>query len=141
MFLYLGGLLDTPLYICMPPVCLYAPHMFICPPGSVPTPQGPPMLLCSSWFWHIACCGGVVFLLNVYWGTPPLFGVPPPYLHPPTLHCWFSVHCYSQGYQFLCGGLSPSIEGFGGVPPSLGEVWGGTSALQLFTYSFCYTFL
>ena len=35
-------------------------------------------------------------------------------------------------------GLSPSIEGFGGVPPSLGEV--GVTHQQLFTCSFCYTF-
>ena len=35
-------------------------------------------------------------------------------------------------------GLSPSIEGFGGVPPITGEV--GVTHQQLFTCSFCYTF-
>ena len=34
-------------------------------------------------------------------------------------------------------GLSPSIEGFGGVPPSLGEVWG---AHQLFSCSHAHSY-
>ena len=129
MCLYLGrGWLHTPmfvhpLYVCMPPVCLYAPCMFVCPLGVYTSPRGPPCFCALHGFWHIACCGGVVFLFYVYRDTPPLFGGASPLITPPTLHCWFSVHCYSQGYQFLCG-LSPSIEGFGGVPPITGGGWG-----------------
>ena len=131
-------------HICTPPVHLYAPHMFvhphtfIHPPGVYTTPQGPPCSLCSCMVLEHCMLWGGVFLLNVYWDTPPLFGGASPLITPPTLHCWFSVHFYSQGYQFLCG-PSPSMEGFGGVPPSLGWL-GGTSALQLFTCSFLYFF-
>ena len=118
----LGGWLDAP-HICTPPVHLYAPHMFICPcmfihsPGVYTTPQGAPHALYAiAWFWSIACCVGGVFLLNVYWDTPPLFGGTSPLITPPTLHCWFSVHFYSQGYQFLCGS-SPFYGRFWGCSP------------------------
>ena len=118
-------------FVCPPYICM--PHMFVHPlyihtaPRGVHTPQGPPCFCAPAWFWHITCCGGVVFLFYVYWDTPPLFGSASPFITPPTLHCWFSVHCYSQGYQFLCGPFSPSIEGFGGVPPITGGGWGDTS--------------
>ena len=125
--------LYTPLYIHMPPYVCTPPYICM-PPRVYTTPQGPPMLsvLCHG-FGALHVVGGV-FLLNVYWDTPPLFVGASPLITPPTLHCWFSVHFYSQGYQFLCG-PSPSMEGFGGVPPFTGVV-GGTSALQLFTCSF-----
>ena len=90
-------------HVCMPPVHSYGPLYICTPPRGVHPPMGPQALCTSAWFWSIACCGGVVFLLNVYWDTPPLFGGASPLITPPTLHCWFPVHCYSQGYQFLCG--------------------------------------
>ena len=123
-----------PLYICTPPY-VYMPPYICTPLGSVHNPPGVPHALCAlAWFWSIACCVGGVFLLNVYWDTPPLFGGASPLITPPTLHCWFSVHFYSQGYQFLCG-FSPSMDSFGGVPPFT-RVLGGTLALQLFICSF-----
>ena len=126
-FLLVGICLYTPLCVCMPPyICMppyvHTPPICLYSPLGVYTPQGPPMFLCSCMVIGTLHVVGGCFLFYVYWDTPPLFGVPPPLLCPPTLHCWFSVHCYSQGYQFLFGPFSPSIEGFGGVPPSLGEV-------------------
>ena len=115
----------------MPP-CFCTPCTFVCPPGCTP-----PCSQCSCMVLEHCMLWGVVFLLNVYWGTPPLFGGASPLS--PTLLCWLPVHCYSQGYQFLCGGLSPSIEGFGGVfPHHLGR-FGGTSAL-CYSHVHSYTF-
>ena len=129
-----GICLYTPLCICMPPCTfihpLYActpPCLFIWPPRVYTSPRGPPCFCAPAWFWHIACCGGGLFFCFMCIGTHhPYLGVPPLY-YTPTLRCWFSVHCYSQGYQFLCGPFSPSIEGFGGVPPITGGGWGDTS--------------
>ena len=74
------------------------------------------MLCAPAWFWHIACCGGVVFL---YWDTSPLFGGASPLITPP--HSIVGSLCIVilrdiSSYV----GLSPSIEGFGGVPPITG---------------------
>ena len=96
------------------------------PPRGVHTPRGPHALCASAWFWSIACCGGLFFCLMCIGTHHPYLGMPP-LNYTPTLHCWFPVHCYSQGYQFLCGPF-PSIEGFGVFPPSLGEVWGHISS-------------
>ena len=111
-----------------PPVCLYAPiHLYT--PKGVHTPHGPHALSAPAWFWSIVCCGGVVFLLNVYWGIPNLFGGASPLLHPPTLLCWLPVHCYSQGYQFLCGAFPLLLKGLGDVSPITWGGLGGTSAI------------
>ena len=85
------------------------------------------MFLCSCMVLAHCMLWGVVFLFYVYWDTPPLFGGASPLLHPP--HSIVGSLCifYSQGYQFLCGPFSPSIEGFGGVPPITGGGWGDTS--------------
>ena len=143
MFLYLGGVVGHP-HVCTPPVCLYTPiHLYApihsyAPQGYTHPPGAPHMLLCSCMVLaHCMLWGGVVFL---YWDTPPLFGgafflITPPHSIVGSLCIVFLRDISSYV------GLSPSIEGFGGVPPITGEVWGGTSALQLFTYSFCYTFL
>ena len=118
--------------ICTPPVCSYAPHTFIhppyvhIPPRGVHNPPGAPCSLCSCMVFGALHVVGGVFLLNMYWDTAPLFGGASP-LITPTLHCWFSVHFYSQGYQILCG-PSPSMEGFGGVPPFNGVVGGHISS-------------
>ena len=72
---------------------------------------------------------GVVICLNVFWDsslTPPYLGFLP-LITSPTLHCWFPVHCYSPGILVSYVGLSPSIEGFGGVPIT----WGGWGVHQL----------
>ena len=127
------GICCTPLCICMPPIHLYTPHTFVHPPyihmapRGVHTLQGPPMFLCSCMVLAHCMLWGVFFCFMCIGTHHPYLGVPPPLLHPPTLHCWFSVHFYSQGYQFLCGPFSPSIEGFGGVPPITGGGWGDTS--------------
>ena len=125
-----------PLYICMPPIHLYIPHTFVCPLG-VHTPQGPPMLLCSCMVLAHCMLWGVVFLFYVYWDTPPLFGGASPFITPLTLCCSSLCIVILRDISSYVG-LSPSIEGFGGVPPLLGEV--GVTHQQLFTCSFCYTF-
>ena len=98
-FLYLGGCLDTPTFVC--PHTFICPHIFVCPQGCTQPPISPP---CSSVHLHgfgaFACCGGVVLCLNVCWDTsltPPLFGGASPLITPPTLCYWFPVHCYFQG--------------------------------------------
>ena len=128
-----------PLYICMAPYICIPPYIHMPPWGCTP-----PWAPCSLYFCMIlehCMLWGVVFLLNVYWDTPPLFGGASPLI---TLHSPHSI----VGSQYIVilrdissyVGLSPSIEGFGSVPPSLGEVW-GASALQLFTCSFLYIFI
>ena len=73
---------------------------------------------------------GVVICLNVFWDsslTPPLFGGVSPLITPPD----FIVGSLCIAILRDIGsyvGLSPSIEGFGGFPPSLGEVGGHISS-------------
>ena len=119
----------------MSPVHLYAPRV-------VHTPHRPP---CSSVHLHgfgaFACCGGLLSTLDVCWDTsltPPLFGGSSPLLHPSTL-CWFPVHCFSQGYQYLMWAFPFLLKGLGVFPHYLGSL-GGTSALQLSSCSFLYFF-
>ena len=69
--------------------------------------------------------GGVVFLFYVYWDTPPLFGVPPPFYTPHTPLLVLCALLFS-GISVLMWAFSPSIEGFGGVPPITGGGWGDT---------------
>ena len=140
--LYTPLCICTPPYVHTPPVHLYTPIHLYSPPGCT-HPPGPPMFLCSCMVLAHCMLWGVAFLFYAYWDTPPLFGGTSPFITPPTL-CWFSVHCYSQGYQFLCGPFSPSIEGFGGVPPITGGGWGDTSVavhmlilLHLFCSALC----
>ena len=130
MFLYFGGVwmsphICMPPYVCIPLICLYTPR-------GVHTPPWAPMLFCASaWCWSICMLLGVVMCFYGVLGhlpyTTPVWG----YLHinfTPTLSHWFPVHCSSQGYQYLMWAFFPSVEGFGGVPPSLGEVWGHISS-------------
>ena len=123
MFLYLGGLLDTPclytpltfvcpLYICMPPVHLYTPQGCTHPPG-------PPCFCAPAWFWHIACCGGVVFL---YWDTPSLFGGAFPLNynpHPPLLVLcallFSGISVLMWAFPLLLKGLGCSPHHWGGL--------------------------
>ena len=74
---------------------------------------------------------GVVICLNVFWDsslTPPLFGGASPLITPPTLHCWFPVHCYSQGYRYLMWAFPFLLKGLGVFPHHLGRL----GAHQLF---------
>ena len=127
MCLYLGrGWLHTPMFVHLfAPICSYAPHTFVCPPGCTP-PQGPPCFCAPAWFWHIACCGGLFFLFYVYWDTPPLFGGASPLFTPPHSVGSLCIVILRDISSYV--GLSPSIEGFGGVPPITGGGWGDTSA-------------
>ena len=70
---------------------------------------------------------GVVFLFYVYWDTPPLFGGASPFITPP--HSIVGSLCIVilRDISSYVGAFSPSIEGFGGVPPITGEGWGDTS--------------
>ena len=139
----LGGMVGCPLCLCTP--CTFVHPLYVCtppyvhmPPG-VYTPHGPPILsvLLHS-FGALYVVGGLFFCLMCIGIHHPYLGVPPPY--PPTLLYWLPVHCYSQGYQFLCGGLSPSIEGFGGCFPHYLGRFGEHISSLLFTCSFLYIF-
>ena len=118
MFVHPPVCLYAPLYVCMPPICLYAPRGV--------HPPGPPCFYAPAWFWHIACCGGLFFCFKCIGTHHPYLGVPPPLLHPP--HSIVGSLCIVilrdiSSYV----GLSPSIEGFGDVPPITGGGWGDTS--------------
>ena len=140
MFLYLGGgwmppHLYTPcMFVC--PICLYTPICLYAPQGCTQPPRGPQCSLCSCMVLEHCMLWGGVFLLNVYWDTPPLFGGASPLIIPPTLHCWFSVHFYSQGYQFLCGPF-PFYGKVWGCSPLH---WGGWGAHQLFSCSHAHSY-
>ena len=139
MFLYLGVSgcphICTPPYVHMPP--------YICtPPRGVHIPIGPMLFCAPAWFWCICMLWGVVICLNVCWDTSltlPLFGGCLPFITPPTLHCWFPLYCYSQGYWYLMWAFPLLLKGVGVLPHHLGR-FGGTSALQLSTCSFLYIF-
>ena len=124
-------------HVCTPPVCLYAPCTFICPPGGVHTPPGAPhasVLLHGFGTLHVV--GGCFSVLCVLGHTTPIWGCLPLNYTPHTLLLVLCAVILRDISSYV--GLSPSIEGFGGVPPSLGEV--GVTHQQLFTCSFCYTF-
>ena len=128
--------LYTPLYICTPPTFVHPPYVCT-PPGVYTTPQGPPCSLCSCMVLEHCMLWGVFFLLNVYWDTPPLFGGASPLITPPHSIvgslCIFILRDISSYV-----GLSPSMEGFGGVPPSLG--WLGAHQLFSCSHAHSYTF-
>ena len=100
------------------------------PPGVYTPPIGPP---CSSVHLHgfgaFACCGGLFSALNVCWDTsltPTLFGGAP-LNYTPTLHCWFPVHCYSQGYRYLMWAFPLLLKFLGMFPHHLGRFGGHIS--------------
>ena len=128
MFLYLGGCWVAPMFVHT--LCTFICPPYICMPPYVCTPpMGPQCSQCSCMVLEHYMLWGVVFLLYVYWGTPPLFGGASPLLHPP--HSFVGYLCIvilrlSVSYV----GVFPLLlKGLGVFPPSLGEVWGGTSAL------------
>ena len=104
IFLCLGGVWTPP---CLYTPCTFiCPHTFVCPLGVYTPPIGPHALLCTCMVLeHLHVVGGC-YLLKCVLGqlpyTTPILGCLP-LITPPTLHCWFPVHCYSQGYRFLCG--------------------------------------
>ena len=121
-------------------VCtLYTPiHLYT--PLGVYTPIGPHALLCTCMVLEHLHVVGVVICLNVFWDsslTPPLFGGASPFITPPTLHCWFPLHCYSQGYQFLMWAFPLLLKGLGVFPPSLREVGVTHQLSSCSTCSFC----
>ena len=126
MCLYTPPCLYTPLYICMlphtfiqPPVCLYAPQ-------GCTHPQGPPMLLCSCMVLaHCMLWGGCFSVLCVLGHTTPIWGCLPPYYTPHSVVGSLCIVILRDISSYV--GLSPSIEGFGSVPPITGGGWGDTS--------------
>ena len=126
MCLYTPPCLYTPLYICMP-------HTFVCPPVHSYTPwgcthpPGDPMLLCSCMVLaHCMLWGGCFSILCVLGHTTPIWGCLPLYYTPHTLLLVLCALLFS-GISVLMWAFSPSIEGFGGVPPITGGGWGDTS--------------
>ena len=124
MFLYLGGVWTPPhLYT---PICLYAPGVYT-------PPIGPHGLQCTCMVLeHLHVVGGC-YLLKCVLGhlpyTSPIWGCLPLNLHPPHFIVGSLCMLFSR-ISVSYVGFFPSIEGFGGVPPSLWEVWG---AHQLFS--------
>ena len=133
MFLYLGGCLDAPKFIHL---------LYICTPPGYTHPPYAPILFCASvCFWRLCMLWGVV-MDPLCVGTPPLYH---PYLGVPSLqlhhHTQSLVPCalvFFRDISMLCGHF-PSVQGFGGVPPSVGR-FGGTSALEMSICSFLYIF-
>ena len=126
MCLYLGrGWLHTPmfvhpLYICTPPVCLYAPiHSYT--PWECTPPRDPPCFCAPAWFWHIACCGGLFFCFMCIGTHHPYLGVPPPLLHPHTL---LSVLCalLFSGISVLMWAFPLLLKGLGVFPHHWGRL-------------------
>ena len=69
--------------------------------------------------------------------TPPLFGGASPLISLPP-HSVVSSLCTAilRDISIICGPFFPSVEGFGGVPPSGWEVWG---AHQLFSCPYAHS--
>ena len=116
-----------PLYVCMPPyvytppICLYTPHMFVHPLGVYTPPRGPHASVLLHGFGTLHVVGGCFSVLCVLGHTTPIWGCLPLYYTPHTLLLVLCALLFS-GISVLMWAFSPSIEGFGGVPPSLGEV-------------------
>ena len=113
-------------HICTPPyICMPLPYVYM--PQGCTHPHRPPMLFCApAWFWSICMFWGVVLCLNVCWDTsltPPLFGGASPLITAPHTLLLVSCALLFSGILPSYVGLSPSIEGFVGVPHHL-VVWG-----------------
>ena len=116
-----------PLYICTPPIHSYTPIHLYTPQGCIHPPWAPMLSVLLHGFGALYVVGDC-FLLNVYWGTPPLFGGASPLL-PPTLLVGYLCIVILRDISSYVGAFPLLLKGLGGVSPSLGEVWGGTSAL------------
>ena len=81
----------------------------------------------------LKCVLGQLPYTTSIWGCLPLN-------YTPTLHCWFPVHCSSQGYWFLMWAFPLLLKGLGVFPHHLGRLE-GTLALQLSTCSFLFFFV
>ena len=149
MCLYTPPCLYTPLYICTPPVHLYAPICLYIPPYVHMLPQGcthppgAPMFLCSCMVLA-HCMLWVFFFYFMCIGTHhPYLGVSPLYYTPHTLLLVLCALLFS-GISVLMWAFSPSIEGFGGVPPITGGGWGDTSVavhMLILLHLFCSAFM
>ena len=115
--------LYTPIHLYTP-TCLYAPR-------GVHTPIGLHALLCTCMVLeHLHVVGGLLSTLYVCWGTsltPPLFRGAS-LITPPTLCCWFPVHCFSQGYWYLMWAFPLLLKGLGMFPHHLGRFGGHISS-------------
>ena len=128
MFLYLGGVWTPP--------CLYAPiHLYtpiyLYTSRGVHTPIGPHALLYTCMVLeHLHVVGGC-YLLKCVLGQLPyttlIWGCLPLNYTPHSLHCWFPVYCYSQGYWFLMWAFPLLLKGLGCSPIT----WEGWWAHQL----------
>ena len=133
MFLYLGGLLDTPMFV-HPPVCSYAPctfvhpHMFVCPPGVYTPPGAPHASVLLHGFGTLHVVGGCFSILGhstPIWGCLPLNYTP----HTPLL-----VLCalLFSGISVLMWAFPLLLKGWGCSP----HHWGRFGvAHQLFSCS------
>ena len=88
-------------------------------------PIGPHALLCTCMVLEHLHVVGVCYLLKCVLGqlpyTTPIWECLP-LNYTPTLHCWFPVHCYSQGYQFLMWAFPLLLKGLGCSPHYLGRL-------------------
>ena len=118
MFLYLG-------VSGCPHIC--TPHTFICPiclhPWGAHIPHMPPYSSVHLCCWRLCMlvggCNGLPFLLGHLPYTTPVWGCLPFNYTPHTqslVPC--ALVCF-RDISMLCGHF-PSVEGFGGVPPSVG---------------------
>ena len=122
------------MFVC--PLYIYTPPYVRMPPGVYTPPMSPYSSV--HLFWRLCMlwgCNGLPFVLG-HLLTPPLFGDASLQLHLP--HSVVGSLCISvSGISILCGHFF-SIEGFGGVPSSVGGL--GESALEMSICSFLYIF-
>ena len=119
------------------PIYLYAPCTFIHPQGCTHTPYAH-TLLCICVFLQalhvVGGCNGLPFVLGHLSYTTPVWGCLP---FNYSTHTQSLVPCASVFFRdisMLCMHF-PSVEGFGGVPPSVG-VGFVASALEMSLCSF-----
>ena len=96
------------------------------PPIHLYTPQGPHVSVLLHGFGTLHVVGGCFSVLCVLGHTTPIWGCLPLYYTPHTLLLVLCALLFS-GISVLMWAFSPSIEGFGGVPPITGGGWGDTS--------------
>ena len=118
------------------------PHTFVCPQGCTHTPICPILFCASMCFWRLSILWRVVMGSPLCWDTiltPPLFGGASPSITLP--HTQSLVPCALVCFRDICMLCEhfPSVEGFGGVPPSGGGL--GASALEMSICSFLYIFV
>ena len=114
-------------HLCTPPVHLYSLPIHLYTPCMFIHPHGPPMLSVPLHGFGALHVVGGVFLLNVYWDTPPLFGGASPLITPPHSIVGSLYIVILRDISSYVG-LSLLLKGLGVVPHHLGRFGGHISS-------------